>query len=142
MKTKQVKILSRHKSFADAVAAANFSREGYELRNPGGAEFLVTEPFSRSAEIYGDKAEILFVFRADMDLLHRFQLGACTDDSPFTLIYDKGDSLEWSEMTIRKTRVGRLVIADMQKLIRETAQANGGATITGVRAIYAGSLFL
>jgi hypothetical protein len=127
---KNIKILSRHSNINDALAAAGFARPMYENSVTESARSIhegsarhgqqpctlafVVEPFSRSAEIYGDKAEVLFVTDADIKLLNRFDINACLDTVDFSLAKIEGDEIRVTNPLISKDAKGRRIIAELQ----------------------------
>jgi hypothetical protein len=127
---KTIKVLSRHASIHEALAAAGFSRPMYENSvteiarsiHEGSARHgqkpctvaLVVEPFSRSAEIYEDKSEVLFVTECDIRILNRFDITACLDTVDFSLAKIEGDEIRVTNPVVSKTPAGRRIVAEMQ----------------------------
>lgn len=129
----KIKIISRHSNVADAVKAAGLTRPSYEnalndsirlsqkMAPKSGDVAFVVEPFSNSARIYGDKAEVITVCQCDIKLLNRLDIGGCLDDIGFQLMDDCGTHFELNTTMIpagkriAKSSEDRKWIARMQQ---------------------------
>lgn len=132
---KTIRILSRHANVASAVAAAGLTRPLYEnslaeviqMADKGSVRHqmepctcaFVVAPFSRTAEIYKDAAEVLFVTTAVIDgvkvsLLNKVELNGCMHDGKLSIAILKGDEFTTTIPAIEKSKAGRKILAQMQ----------------------------
>lgn len=115
---KSIKIISSHKTLAEAVAASNIdlsynessARESIKLTDCGyNRDRGTTEAF------VCDDGKIRFVYQADIAVLNEFSpFCGCLNDSHFQMVMKTKDELIWTDATIPKTLEGRKAVRNIQ----------------------------
>lgn len=118
LENKNIRILSRHATLAEAVEAAkpNLSYNEQEARR---SIALADNGHNRDrgtiAAFVCEDGKIRFVYQADIALLHEFSpFSSCLHDSPFELVFDEVDHLNFTGLKLAKTAKSRQSIRSLQ----------------------------
>lgn len=125
MNSKTVKILSRHNTLAEAVEAAKPDLS-YNEREARQSINLTDRGYNRDrgtiAAFVCEDGKIRFVYQADIALLHEFSpFSSCLSDSPFELVFDQVDYLEFTGLKMTKNSKSRQTIRSLQAAPDNTA---------------------
>ena len=118
MNPKNIKILSRHNTLAEAVQAAKPDLS-YNEREANQSITLTDRGYNRDrgtiAAFVCEDGKIRFVYQADIALLHEFSpFSSCLSDSPFELVFDEIDYLNFTGLKMAKNSKSRQTIRSLQ----------------------------
>jgi hypothetical protein len=134
MNNKTIKILSRHNTLAEAVEAAKPDLS-YNEREARQSINLTDRGYNRDrgtiAAFVCEDGKIRFVYQADIALLHEFSpFSSCLSDSPFELVFDQVDYLDFTGLRMTKNAKSRQTIRSLQAAPDNTAAGRCHALVS------------